>query len=371
MIDNNPGVLLIGSTARGELSWVKKRESVQLFSDIEFLVAVTKKCRKKEQIFQQMISKLEAEYDLGDLFHIDYTIITWNTLPRLDKKFFIFECQQCGIDLGRYSIRSELPMVNRSNLNWRELNEVLLHRLNSILHIIPLSIFDNKMTEREQIILALNLAKNSLDITTWLHPYEADKLVPGFTSRLAEWDKDFLEKSKLGEYLTLEDVEYLENCLALRRVPNQKADVKVMLSQTISLYSKAISYCKVMNDINEETSISNFLPSMKLFDEYRFRQRISQLISMLDNLRIIGLAKTIRNSIAVRRGVAVNVCHYMLLSINDYINGRDSSWSNLHHASSELSRLVRNKEFKNDDFIQSWIEMRELFKKYQDISHNY
>jgi hypothetical protein len=369
--DSDPGVLLIGSASRGELSWLNEAGNIQLFSDIEFLVSVTKKNSKKERMFQELISKLEAEYDLGEIFHIDYTIIKWNKLPGLDKKFFIFECQQCGIDFGERSVRNELPIVSRSNLNWRELNEILLHRLNSILHILPLSFFDKKMTEKEENNLALSLAKNSLDITTWLHPYEAEKLVSGFTSRLSAWDEDFIEQSKLGRYFSLDDIKYLKRCLALRGAPNKKVEAVVMLNQTLLLYKKSISYCKAMNSIDASASISAVLPSVKLFDEYRLRQRISQFVSMLVNFNKVGIAKMFRNSIGIRRGIAINVCHYMLLAANDYINNNDRCWSNLNHAQLELSKLVLNVDIKSNDFITSWLRLRVKFKKYQDISHNY
>ncbi len=365
------GVLLVGSTARGELSWVIHSDKVRLFSDIEFLVAIPAKNKIKELLLSQKIMQLESEYDFGELFHIDYTVITWDKLARLDKKFFTFESKQCGIEFGDRSICSELPEVNRSNLNWKELNEVLLHRLNSIMHSIPASLFDSAMMEEEQRTFALNLAKNTLDLTTWLHPYETDSLVAGFTARIASWDQGFLERQQLGNYFSIDDVGYIESCLALRKSPYSPVDVGSMLDQTLLLYVKGISYCKAMNEIDEKKSISGILPSIKLFDEYRVRQRISQAISLLVNISEVGAIKFFRNTVCVRKGVAANFCRNMLLAANNYVKDDGSSQQYLNQARDELFRLTKEKDLAGEDFVNTWFNMREYFKNYQDISHNF
>lgn len=367
-----PGVLLIGSTARGELSWAKEGERVRLFSDVEFLIAVSDKDKIKEHEFYKEINKLESRHKFGDLFHIDYTIIQWRKLYRLDTKFFIFESKKCGIDCGLRSVSAELPTVNRSNLNWKELNEVVLHRLNSVLHMVPQSLFDNTMTEKEKSEFSLGLAKNTLDITTWLHPYEGGELVAGFSPRLSTWSKEFLEKKKLGKYLSADDVEYMKSCLTLRKSPlENNVDPIAMLDKTILLYSKALSYCKAINSIEDKKDVSKMLISIKLFDEYRVRQRASQFLSLLSNAEKIGISKVIRNAVGVRRGVAVNICHYMLLALNDYTKSNEGSWKKLNQARDELSRLTNVASLQHYDFVNSWLNLRKEFKQYQDISHNY
>lgn len=369
--NQKPGVLLIGSTARGELSWINELDNVQLFSDIELLVVVSNKVHDKEKAFCQLITELESKCDFGELFHIDFTVITWKKLVRLDKKFFIFESKQCGIDLTDRSVRSQLPDVDRSNLNWKELNEVLLHRLNSMLHAIPLSLFSCTMSEGEQRTFALNLAKNTLDITTWLHPYEAEYLVAGFTARTASWDDAFLEQKRLGSYFSKDDVGYIKSCLVLRKAPCTPVDAASMFEQTLSLYTKGISYCKAVNSIDKKKSISMVFPSIKLFDEYRFRQRASQAISLLVNIQKIGFVKFLRNIICVRKGVAANFCYYMLLAASRYVSNDNMSWHYLNKARNELVKLTKYRDIEGDDFLRAWLNMREYFKNYQDISQNY
>ncbi len=365
------GVLLVGSAARGELCWEYSHKKLHMYSDIEFLVAVDYKENSLINNLKQQVADIESKCHYGEAFHIDYTVIPWPKLQKVDKKFFVFESKQCGIDLGNQSVSDCLPEINRSNLNWKELNEVLLHRMNSMLHAIPLSLFDSTISEIESRTFALNLAKNTLDLTTWLHPYEADRLIAGFNARTDSWKHGYLEQSQLGNYFSEADVEYLDFCLSLRKSPSTQVDTVYMLGQTLLLYKKGISYCKVMNAIDEKKSISEVLPSIKLFDEYRFRQRVSQGISLFLNISKTGVIKFLRNIFCVRKGVATSFSLYMLSAAYSYTKDEQTEQSNLNKAGIELFKLTRCREIEEEGFVKKWVKLRDCFKKYQDISHNY
>ena len=368
----SPGVLLVGSTARGELSWTRETGDTQLFSDIEFIIALTKHNLIEEKRFEQIIIEMESEYNFGSLFHIDFTFITWKKLPRLDKKFFIFESKCCGIEVGHKLMACKLPTVTRSNISWKELNEVLLHRLTSMLHIIPESFFDAKMSSNDSQIFALNLAKNTLDITTWLHPYEAKALAAGVSSRLSSWDNVFLANSELGRYFSNEDIDYLRSCLDLRKSPLSAVDIGLMMRKTLSLYDKAISYCKYMNKIDENNSLGGVKVSAKLFDEYNYRQRAYQLVSMLRNISTLGIYNVARNVISVRKGSAINICHNLLTAAFNYrfMNDHDRANHDLDEAKKELLRLSKINMSNQNDFSTTWIDLRKCFSRYQKITHN-
>lgn len=365
------GVLLVGSAARGELCWEYAHNKLQMYSDIEFLVAVDYKNHNLLNNFKQQVADIESKCSYGEAFHIDYTVILWPKLQKVDKKFFVFESKQCGIDLGSHSVSESLPEINRSNLNWKELNEVLLHRMNSMLHAIPLSFFNSTMSEIESRTFVLNLVKNTLDLTTWLHPYEADELKAGFNARTDSWKHGFLGQSQLGNYFSEADVEYIGQCLAIRKSPDTQVDAVYMLGQTLLLYKKGISYCKVINAIDEKKSISEVLPSIKLFDEYRFRQRVSQAISLFINISKTGVIKFLRNMLCVRKGVAASFSLYMLSAAYSYTQGEQMEQSNLNKARVELFKLTRCREIEEESFVKTWVNLRDCFKKYQDISHNY
>jgi len=364
------GILLVGSAARGELCWGYISNKLEMYSDIEFLIAIDYKNSQLLGDLKQRISELDARSAYGEAFHIDYTVIPWSKVKKVEKKFFVFESKQCGIELGKQSVRDSLPIVNRSNLNWKELNEVVLHRMNSILYAIPVSLFESKMTAIESRTFALNLAKNSLDLTTWLHPYESDKLTAGFTARTESWDKDFLKKSQFGHYFSEEDIKYIKSCLDLRKQPSSDVDVVFMLGQTLRLYTKGISYCKAMNEIDGNRALCKAGVSIKLFDEYRFRQRVSLAISLLANISKTGLIKCLRNLICVRKGIAVCFCLEMLHAVDSHLKGIRGCQSHLKIAQVELSKLTRYKEVDGGE-VQIWLKLRDYFEKYQVISHNY
>jgi len=363
------GILLVGSSARGELSWAENAGKIDIFSDIEFLIAIPNKNKKNEIKLRELISRLELEYDFGDLFHIDYTVIAWKKIPKLEKKFFIFESKQCGIDLGNASISQMLPSVTRLNINWKELNEVLLHRLTSMLHAMPLSFLSSTMSKEEEQTFGLNIAKNTLDITTWLHPYESNELIAGFTFRLAAWDERFLKQSKLGSFLSIEDIAYMKKCLSLRAKPYSSIDIIEMLSQTISIYNKAIAYCIEMNDISQNKKINEFRVSSKLFDEYVFKQRAIQFVSMIKNVSSLGVFNIINNIINVRKGTAINVSLYLLMSALNYKKNHENANLELKNAKIEFFHLSKVPNHKYTDFVEDWCQLRACFKQYQNISY--
>lgn len=363
--NEDTGILLVGSAARGELSWAKQSDALRLFSDLEFFIAVSKKNKYKEEVFFQKILELESEYDFGELFHIDYTIIPWDKLERVDRKFIVYESKQCGIELGEKSVSECLPDVNLQNINWKELNEILLHRMNSILHAMPSQFLESNMSEGEELTFALNIAKNALDITTWLHPYEEKHLVAGFGARTTDWGSEKFCELKLAKYFSKGDIEYLEKCLALRKAPSFPVEVTNMLENTLILYEKGISYCKEMNSINDDADIGAFSTSAKLFDEYRFRQRAAQLIAMLKNANILGFLNVVRNSIGVKKGASVSFCYYMLLAAKGHANTDSMGWSHLEKARIELSRLDCRTGELAEDFVVAWSSMRDRYKKFQ------
>ena len=133
--------------------------------------------------FEAEVSRLNASLDLGNRFKIDYVVNSWESVPKLEKRIIIFDSKQCGIEYGSKEVAPLLPEVTRRNINFKELNDVLLHRMKALLNDVPVSIFSNSSGEKE---FCMSIAKNALDLTTWLHPYEARSLVSGFENRVGE-----------------------------------------------------------------------------------------------------------------------------------------------------------------------------------------
>ena len=134
---NEIGVLLVGSTSRGELCWSVLEDKITLYSDIEFLIAVDSNNNHIESMLSKRVESFTKLYDLGERFHIDYVVNKWSNLKRLQKKIFIFDSKSNGLDLTEFSVKNHLPEVKKSNLDFKELNDVLLHRMKAVINDIP------------------------------------------------------------------------------------------------------------------------------------------------------------------------------------------------------------------------------------------
>lgn len=369
--DQKVGVLLVGSASRGELSWQDTDDTIELFSDVEFLVGVERRDRTRQNDIDIRAKQIAQAADLGDFFHIDYTFIEWSKLPKLDTKFFVFESKECGIDLCPDELAPLLPATTPANLNRKELNEILVHRLSSIVHAIAPDFFSTTLSADANQKLALNLAKNTLDITTWLHPYESATLVAGYGNRLKTWQEAQFFELKLSDFFVAEDIQYLQSCLALRKAPSTPVESRQMLHKTLDLYSRAIRYCKNMNGIDEATPISNASASVKLFDEYRLRARLAQSASILRHARQTGFGRLFRNLVGARRGLAVQICTELISAAVHVAHDETSAQRLLDSARLNLSRVIAVPGFGKAEFSSRWFETLAVFSNYQRITQNH
>lgn len=369
--DQKIGVLLVGSASRGELSWRMDRGNTELFSDIEFLIGVERHDRAAQSRLDDRAKKISDDAKLGTFFHIDYTFIEWAKLGQLDTKFFIFESKTCGIDMCAHKLAPELPATSKANLNWKELNEILIHRLSAILHAIPTDFFAAQPSAQTHQQFALALAKNTLDITTWLHPYESTELTAGFRNRVASWQKTDFNSLKLSGFFGAADIQYLASCIALRGDPTMSADAREMLPQTMRLYRQAIRYCKHMNGIAEHESLSGFNSSRALFDEYRLRARLAQSASVLKHTRSVGLSRLWRNLFGVRRGLAVEICSNLIDAALAWKINEQHAHGELARAQDHLSKVIDMTISDQSPLPSRWYETRAVFLQHQQITRNY
>ena len=120
----------------------------------------------------------------GVRFKVDYVINTWSGIKKAEKKIFIFDSKNKGIDLGVDSVVSVLPDVTIKNINFIELNDIILHRMKAVITDVREDVFSCGGISPE---LCMSISKNALDSTTWLFPYEAENLLSGFKERLEVW----------------------------------------------------------------------------------------------------------------------------------------------------------------------------------------
>lgn len=178
-------VLLLGSTARGELAYCELDQGLEIFSDYEFLVVTERHLgtRERRRIGTQL-SALERQFaQRNPLFHIDVTFRERRRLRTLPRIIFTYELKanaqvMCGED-----VRSLVPEVTLANLNLRNANEILIKRLWATLLNTPRRMLGGSLTGLEQMVWGYVLCRNTLDLTTVLLPHRG-VLLPSYSERV-------------------------------------------------------------------------------------------------------------------------------------------------------------------------------------------
>ena len=357
------GILLVGSAARGELCWSMKKSSPYFYSDIEFIVVV-EKMDGRCQAFSKKIAELEQKRNLGKRFKIDYVLNNWAGIARLDKKIFVFDSKNTGIELGEHSVKVLMPDVRKDNLNFHELNDVLLHRMKALLMDVPDDIFDQK---HEHDVFCLSIAKNTLDITTWLYPYEADHLVSGFNNRLKKW-QERRNNLILSSYFGDDEFNFLNNCIAMRRGELNDLDVASLLSGYVSIYAKAIAYCKEMSGIAPPESLSKPSVSRALFLEFSLRRRLKEASLLLMNFSAFGPTRLFSNIFKARKGRQIEFCYSMIKALSLLmIDNKKQHDEMIGRSRSTLNTLLPVSVKIKKDRVAQWLGLREQYRQLTKI----
>lgn len=352
------GILLVGSTARGELSWSNQDNRLRFYSDIEFLVVVEKKVSRTVQMFNDAVESLNAEIDLGERFKIDFVVNTWKGMKQVEKRIFAFDSKNTGIELGSVDVCPFLPDVDRATLNFHELNDVLLHRMKALLADVPLAIF-NGGDNLDDFRLAI--AKNTLDITTWLYPYESEQLVSGFEKRLDSWDAS--EKPLiLSDYFGKEEFDFLRECIAIRKFQLTDYDLVDMLRRYIAIYERAIAYSLTMNNIDSQRFLTDVTVSKALFWEYSFRRRLKETYLLFINYRMFGMQNLIRNIFMPRKGRQIEFCYSMLKALLFHLSKRPGQFEMQLEKSQDSLAMIRSvTDNPGAASVERWLDLRNQY----------
>lgn len=175
-------VVLNGSCARGEETYFINEDGYnEMISDFEMLVIV-KSHTETESVsagLENLRNRL-IEIRHSKNFDLEWSYKTPKDLRWLDKRFFFFETKEASkVIYGDESVLRLFPEINLGNLNYSELNTVIIHRLYHVLRDMQLD--DEKY--KKYII-----ARNSLDFPTAFLPLTGI-LVASYAGRMAEFEK--------------------------------------------------------------------------------------------------------------------------------------------------------------------------------------
>lgn len=161
---NIEAVIAMGSCARDEETYFTNASGrTEMLSDYEMLIVVHDLSNTEpiSQVLMGIRSKFQARSS-SPCFDIEWSYKSISEVRRLDRRFIFFEAKESGhVIYGNKDIFSQFPDITVNNLNYSELNTVILHRLYHVLR--DCSIAD----EHYQKYL---IARNTLDIPTAVLP---------------------------------------------------------------------------------------------------------------------------------------------------------------------------------------------------------
>ena len=152
--------LLMGSCSRGEETYfINGRGERELLSDYEMLIIVHDKMDTKvsDNKLKLLASELKGQSS-SPCFELEWSYKTEHQIKKLDKRFIFFEARESACTIyGNKSAIELFPVINIKNLNFCELNTVIIHRLYHVLRDCL-----NTDEHYQQYLIA----RNTLDIPT-------------------------------------------------------------------------------------------------------------------------------------------------------------------------------------------------------------
>jgi len=288
--DEISSVLLIGGTSRGELSYQRINRKLLIYSDYEFLLIANGKVRKEDKIkLRHYYDKLQKEIaNKSPLFHIDFDYISQHKLANLKRTFWTYEVKKTGIAIWGKDLKDKIPEVTLQNINLKELNEALIWRLWTIfLYTPPKILTQRKVTSEKEVIFKYVLSKNTLDITTWLLPWEG-YLVPSFSKRITFINENY-QKLSCANFFGDNFKDFLNLCLNGKlKLQFENLTTEQFYNQSIVYFINALQYLiyrTLSLKVNyEEIPDIIIEKSNKFFRDYDFRRKVYDSILMLKYL---------------------------------------------------------------------------------------
>jgi len=222
------GVLLHGSTSRGELSvWRRRSGYLEIFSDYEFLVVAQSLTASQRTALSKSLTSVENTINAcGPLNHIDVSFLTPLRAGLLPRIVQTFEVKERGLPFHGEDMRPLLPNVTLYNLDLRELNDILLWRLWAILFYFPMDWMLNRSLRQFdwRVRHVYVLCRNNLDLLTWALPYEGI-LLSSFRERYSyaheHWHELGIASSFPEEFIAFQKL-----CLEVKADPNLAATLR-------------------------------------------------------------------------------------------------------------------------------------------------
>lgn len=364
-------VILVGGTSRGELSYERVGGGLRIYSDYECLVVADgRTSRRRARELHRHFEGIRERIDGGTpFFHIDYNYLSKRSFRGMDRTFFTFDAKSTGITVRGPDIVDELPDVTPDTIDLRESNETLIWRLWQMLLYQPLSVVSNRTTpDIWEQYFGYALCKNSLDLTTWLFPWEG-RLTSSFGARVRELRDGYAEmdaSNHFGESLP----EFLTRCL------DGKLHLELSEIELVSHYRRAIAYFRdamayVFENLEIESEEDDPLKTVigngnRIFREDRLKRQVYDVYLALS---IGSPGRCLRWYRSNKRALTFAVLLRFHEAVLAHIDGSaEAAAAVLERVRGDLERLTEESIPANDSFVTNYKTIRrrltEFMKRY-------
>jgi hypothetical protein len=355
-------ILVVGSAARGELSYLDTDEDFRLFSDYEFLLLTRQNVDKAGQYslgldIDQLGHRLNPA---SPLFHVDLTWYEIPRLPRLKRTIAVFEQKATGKVIFGQDRRHLMPDVTAQNLDRKNANEILYKRLWALLLYLPQEFFESCLTTETMNVTTYVLARNALDLTTVLLPYEG-VLLPSYVQRVEHVAADYTSL-QLGTAFGADFPQFLRTCLASRNTLSWKGSLIELYTRVVGYLELALRYVLARQGRSvDDTSRALTVQSPLIFDEV-----LPKRAEVRRALRVLWGRRSLRQALQwpglAHKGLLTACLLHMHRSMIAHLNGNDSrALASMESARSLLDMLASRplSPWEPDEpFIHRWLALR-------------
>lgn len=361
-------VILTGSTSRGELSYHTTNERLVLYSDYEFLIISKGGIDALDvERLAKAYRKLEKRYSTNSLFHIDFSYIDMSQLRSLPPHLKHYETKENGITICGRDLLHLVPDITLKNLDFKDLNEILIWRLWAMLLYLPNEFVQyGSANGEEESMYKYVLYRNLLDLTTWILPLKG-VLLPSFRERHAYLESDFSELQD-NQVIDKRFLNLMNECMT------GKFELKFSRS-LVDLYAIAIEYFvrakQHLLDMNHIVDYGNVGSSStieknsgKFFHDYHYRRKGYETLFFLNNFRDMGIKRGIRWVLTGKYGLMLEfLCNIHLALASNLAGDKERGSRYLNGACSILQQLSVRSTFKVETkgFSELWLALRRGF----------
>lgn len=361
----NPfSIILIGSLARGEVTYHIHRDKIDFLSDIEMRIVLDTVKERNHEELKRNLSKIEAMGSSNFLFHIDFAINRVCEIKRLSPIVRTFETKEHGKILYGENVLKDIPRVTTESLDLGKTRELILTRLFNLFLFIPKRIVINKATDYERLIFNYVLCRNILDIPTILLPLSGI-LLPNYRDRV-----NYIANNYPRQWKNLFGEDFPELLIyALRGKYELRFDrpVDEIYEKTLRGYGGLLCWVlseKRMLELDELCKLIQ-AKGLSLLENRWLKWKVYETWVTIRYFSKKNLLRVVRGLIMKKREAFICYLLYMHYTLLNYINGDKKNAQSFFAKAKEYQKsfLFKDKlnKRKNTSLGDSWLNMRKQF----------